>query len=443
MADVEHCSVSLFSGGGFGDIGIEFGTGTPIIACCELLPERANLLKTLFPNAAVHVGDIWDARDAIVESVHARLNDKRPWLLSMSPPCQGMSSNGAGRITTAVAQGKRPEMDPRNRLVLPALDIVNALRPEWVVIENVKNMRRTVIMNEDDQLENVIALIRRKLGDYDVQTRVIDAADYGIPQRRERLITICRRKHGSVLLSTDYHPPASHGTSIPHVTFDRATRHLSPLDAISHLQDPDDVLHRIPKWTRAQYFCMQHTPEGQTAFHNTKCVECGFENPELLRLDCDRCGRQLAKPVMTTKCWWCLDCGEFVPQTRARCAKLHERKGDVYSQTRLIRAFKTAYRRMNGNQPCATLTTNSGVISSDVKGHPREHRVLSTREVLIVASVSSYPGFDAPWNVEATMRDLPDRLIRHVAGESIPPLMLCTLVRHLRSIPHVCRTNQA
>ncbi len=38
-------------------------------------------------------------------------------------------------------------------------------------------------------------------------------------------------------------------------------------------------------------------------------------------------------------------------------------------QRRLIRGFKTSYRRLNWDKPASTITMNSGVISSDMKGH--------------------------------------------------------------------------
>ena len=66
-----------------------------------------------------------------MDEVRRRIRpNRRPWLLIMSPPCQGMSSNGKGRIGVGVERGTRPEVDPRNRLLLPALDIVEALQPE-------------------------------------------------------------------------------------------------------------------------------------------------------------------------------------------------------------------------------------------------------------------------------------------------------------------------
>ena len=102
---------------------------------------------------------------------------------------------------------------------------------------------------------------------------------------------------------------------------------------------------------------------------------------------------------------------------------------------RLVRAFKTSYRRMRWDEPASTLTTNSGVISSDVKGHPSQNRVLSLREVLIVASLDAHPGRAVPWQSAcAVVESFPDTLVRHVAGESIPPRMTKSIVDHLETL---------
>ena len=102
-------------------------------------------------------------------------------------------------------------------------------------------------------------------------------------------------------------------------------------------------------------------------------------------------------------------------------------------ERRLIRAFRTAYKRMSFDAPASTLTTNSGVISSDVKGHPVENRVLSVREILIAASVSPHGSVSYRWweQVAGIFEKLPHTFTRDVIGESIPPLALQKIVSHL------------
>lgn len=417
-----RCSVSLFSGGGIGDLGIHFGCDIPIVACAEILPDRIELLKRFYPNANVFGGDLRETKGALIESVKTRLNQKSPFMVTMSPPCQGFSSNGAGRISAAVKNGTRSAADERNRLVLAALDIIDALNPEVVILENVKRMVSTSIVNEHGDLENAIALVKRRLQSYRVEMKIFDFAQLGVPQRRIRLIGIGTRDKRSE--TVPLHPSMSDEP----ITIRRAFRDLPPLDAKDKLVDSTDQLHAIPRWNDDQYFCMSYTKEGQTAFDNTKCVNCLHENKDTIY--CVNCKSLLPKPTMLKKLKRCASCNEIRGVDKCLCGS---QETYTVEERRLIRAFKTAYKRMRFDAVASTLTTNSGVISSDVKGHPLENRVLSVREILIAASVSPYATGSYSWwdPVKDTFTNLPHALIRDIIGESIPPLAFQRIVCHL------------
>lgn len=115
-------------------------------------------------------------------------------MILATPPCQGMSSNGMGKMLSDYRKGLRPKMDERNRLIIPAIDIIQALQPEWVILENVSNMVNTLIYDENNILTNIIDYIKTSLGDnYFGNPVVVDAVDYGVPQHRKRLITVLTR----------------------------------------------------------------------------------------------------------------------------------------------------------------------------------------------------------------------------------------------------------
>ena len=105
---------SLFSGGGVGDAGIEWGVNIPVIAACELVPSRAALIRNNFPATEVFEGNITEMKGAYIKYFKKQLQGANPWLITLSPPCQGMSSNGAGRISAEIKAGKRPVEDHRN-----------------------------------------------------------------------------------------------------------------------------------------------------------------------------------------------------------------------------------------------------------------------------------------------------------------------------------------
>jgi DNA (cytosine-5)-methyltransferase 1 len=112
---------------------------------------------------------------------------------------------------------------------------------------------------------------------------------------------------------------------------------------------------------------------------------------------------------------------------------------------RLIKGFRTSYRRLRWDAPGSTLTMNSGVISSDMKGHPDQNRVLSLKEIRILATIDNRPGVEYPWHGKYQFTTKPEgltgedplidaRLVRQVIGESIPPLAMATIVRHLMEL---------
>ena len=95
-------------------------------------------------------------------------------LLAGCPPCQGFS-----RIR------RRGEHDPRNDLLFEFPRIVKALRPKIILLENVPGMTR--------DRRFLLFLKRLKSYGYCCKWGVFDAADFGVPQRRKRLIVIGSR----------------------------------------------------------------------------------------------------------------------------------------------------------------------------------------------------------------------------------------------------------
>lgn len=416
---------SLFSGGGIGDVGIEWGNAIPVLAASEVIPSRAALIRKNFPQTQVFEGDIRKTKCDYINFFQEKLGETSPWLLTLSPPCQGMSSNGAGRISSQIKLGKRSKDDERNRLILPGIEILENLKPKWFILENVRRMENTVIRNEKNVPENILNCIRRRLGPlgYTIFANILDFRNYGVPHHRERLITVGCRIPGitsryppdadifSKVLSP-FHPPPTHGKDgvLSWVSLRDTIRHLPILDAKTRTEDDKDEFHCIPRWNNNQYFWMSHTPEGKSAFDNMDCVKCNKKAEDALAVFC-KCGEKLARPQI--------------------------QEGN---KARLVKGFKSSYRRMKWDKPGGTLTMNSGVISSDVKGHPDQNRVLSLREILILSTLDhpawpqkySFDGID--YGRSSTDKSFSSKLVREVIGESIPPLAMEKMVKHLLSL---------
>lgn len=118
-------------------------------------------------------------------------------VLTGGPPCQGFSF-----------AGRRQENDPRNQLFTKYVEVVEAIRPRAIVLENVPGMRVAHVkgfLGEDTDggaresfYQKLLTSLDR--AGYAVEGRLVDAADFGVPQRRKRLIAIGIRKEEALFL---------------------------------------------------------------------------------------------------------------------------------------------------------------------------------------------------------------------------------------------------
>ncbi len=92
------------------------------------------------------------------------------------PPCQGFST-----------VGKRDVNDDRNKLYLDFYETVKQTMPDFFVIENVKGM---LTLNKGSFVKSVIELFGEKGLGYHVTYKLLNAADYGVPQNRYRVFYI-------------------------------------------------------------------------------------------------------------------------------------------------------------------------------------------------------------------------------------------------------------
>ncbi len=94
------------------------------------------------------------------------------------PPCQGFSVTGPRNFD-----------DPRNKLYLAVIEIVRQYKPKGFIIENVPGMATMY----KGQVKDEILKRFRKMG-YNIECKILLAADYGVPQMRKRLIFMGVRK---------------------------------------------------------------------------------------------------------------------------------------------------------------------------------------------------------------------------------------------------------
>lgn len=413
--DTKAKAACLFSSTGIGELGIE-NCGIEIVTALELVPWRVSLYRENFPNSGVIEGDIWKQKTKFIQLTNDRLDGQELFLLYATPPCQGMSTNGHGRLKWEISQGHRQEEDPRNRLIIPTVQIIKKLRPRWVLFENVPRMKDTAIRDELGRTTNIIDYISRHLGpDYVGTGQVVACEDFGIPQKRQRLITIFTRDPKG----KDYF--FSNGRSFitpalfePRKTLRDAIGNLPPLDARPGRNRRTDFhrYHYVAALNDEKYWWVENTAEGDTAFNN-QCtnLQCRFQDNRKHR-DEKHDGKWTAGKSTPIHCE---ECGELLPRP-----SIMEEGGS----RRLLKGFHSAYRRMKWDEPARTLTQNLIYEASDNKLHPEQNRVLSIYEALILQTIDRYK-----FKFEIEGKDIGTARIAEAIGESVPPYLIEKLCR--------------
>jgi DNA (cytosine-5)-methyltransferase 1 len=135
-----------------------------------------------FPDVPHHHRSLWEMD---VDDVLADCGGVRPDVVFGGSPCQGFSIFGNRRFRNT--KGHRPEDDERNELTLKFVDVALGLDPKAFVLENVKGLVNTPRFDSTYLDETVRRL---ENGGYHLDYRLLNAADYGVPQLRERLFLV-------------------------------------------------------------------------------------------------------------------------------------------------------------------------------------------------------------------------------------------------------------
>jgi len=279
------------------------------------------------------------------------------------------------------------------------------------MFENVPGMRHTSIRDEHGDTINIVDYIARELGsDYVGAAEVVACQDYGIPQRRKRLISLFSRDERA---KEQFHLAGGSFIELvrrePRRTLRDAISHLPPLDAQPGMNARPDFhrYHYVGLMSDRKYWWVANTPEGETAFSN-QCVNsgCGFSGNEKHRdqLSDGKWTSSKETPIH------CKKCGELLPRPTVQ-----EKDGTI----RLLKGFHSAYRRMKWDEPGRTLTQNFLYEASDNKIHPSQNRVLSVLEAVILQTIDRYE-----YSFSIGGVDIGAPRIAEIIGESVPPYLI-------------------
>lgn len=182
LMETVYNGLSLFSSGGIGEYYLN-ETNVKIKVANELIKERADFYKFMYPDSKMICGDIQD-EDIFNKIINESLENKINLIISTSP-CQGMSKCGKMQFN-----------DPRNSLFLYTLKIIKIIKPKYVLIENVPEMLKSYYLNENNEKEKILDRITNELSNqYNIESKILNSKDFDVPQSRKRAIILISRKN--------------------------------------------------------------------------------------------------------------------------------------------------------------------------------------------------------------------------------------------------------
>ncbi|MDB0063541.1 DNA cytosine methyltransferase [Gammaproteobacteria bacterium] len=177
-------ALSFFSGAGGLDIGAHFA-GVDSISCLDFDKDCIETLKSNFfyKDAQLMHEDISNISAAVYKDI-LKKNKPEKLILIGGPPCQPFSKAGYW-----ITNKKRKAADDPRNMIGQYLRIVNELKPDGFILENVESIMHPSNIEAVESLENEVI----KMG-YNMQILKLNAADYGVPQKRKRVFFLVTKK---------------------------------------------------------------------------------------------------------------------------------------------------------------------------------------------------------------------------------------------------------
>ncbi len=343
--------VDLFAGVGGLSYGLTSRSEFEIIAANEIDPEIAKAYELNHPKVRMLVCGIEELSEGVlIDALKGRHLD----MVVGGPPCQSYST-----------AGKR-QMDGRANLFYEYKRVLTILQPRAFIFENVRGL----LSMEEGKLFQKIRDEFKSIG-YDVKYKLLDAADYGVPQHRERVILV-----GFKGVNHFVFPRPTHGNDVglkPWVTLGDALGDLPPIKSGAAAYE---------YWTAPQN--------------------------EYQRIMRKNSGISLTEYVSPKN-------GEHIIKIM-ESLKEGQDKFDLPEHIRPQGGFANTYGKLWWDRPAGTVTRNFGTPSSARCIHPRDSRALSIREG---ARLQSFPDDYKFYGTDGKKR--------LEIGNAVPPLLAAAL----------------
>lgn len=415
-----HLVVDLFAGAG----GLSEGfrqAGFKILAGSDNDPDAMATYARNFPEAQAILGDIREERvkEKILQAA------QQATVLVGGPPCQAFSQ---------VRNHSRVIDDPRNSLYREFVSMIRAALPLAFLMENVTGMDQ---MGVRDQILADLSID----GEYDVNAQVADAADYGVPQTRKRLLFFGIKRNSGVATPTLFGSGAVTSVvlarfagiikpsyqlvtqqNISSIRIAEALADDENLTAVSAAQAISD-LAGLPVGNRLEEIPWNQLPEPQSAYQRMMRSQTGSNahNVQVPRINSDTEQRLMGIPHGGNH----RDLEEALLERYIS----GQRWGQDNGSGKLSRKHFYAYRRLHPQLWAWTLNTKA-----DCVYHYAAPRALSVREMARLQSFPDRFAFTVDPRrgpIEGRHNGGPAHSRYRQVGNAVPPLLAKSVAESL------------
>lgn len=368
-------AVGSFSGCGGSSLGMRLA-GWKVLSAVEFIPQAAATYRANAPETHVWEQDIRELDAADLLAKHRLVRGELDcW--EGSPPCSSFSSAGAGSKDWGKTKKYSDSAQRTDDLFFEWIRILDGLLPRAFIAENVPGLIRGRAVEEyAHQITKLLAAVGEDAGyGYHVDARVLNAAWFGVPQERERLIFVGFRRDLGVRPDLGTLPRIP----VPQ-TLGAALETVGP-DVPEHVKDSS----------------MEPYAVGRTWRLITEARAAGLAHPDFSRTPCQRCKQPLDQHVIVAH----TSTGAI---TKAKCA-------DGEKAVIAKDYFMLTVPRLE--EPCPTITATGAMAGAASVTHPTECRKMTPAELRAVCS------FPPDFILTGTREQQCERM-----GRAVPPLMM-------------------
>lgn len=175
--------IDLFCGAGGFSLGAEWAGFNTVLGIDHFKPAIETWSKNHI-NSIGCLGDIKKIDPMKIKKLLKQKNVEKIHLITAGVPCQGFS----------LANRKRTDNDERNFLFLEFIKFVKSFSPDYIILENVSGIKSS---GSGFFVKNIILELEKL--DYNVSVKTVNAADFGVPQTRNRILFVGVKKKVGLL----------------------------------------------------------------------------------------------------------------------------------------------------------------------------------------------------------------------------------------------------